>query len=244
MNRTQSYYDVRDALAQPGCAICHLKARSEERYLDALLWENVNDPGVRDDIRRARGFCHEHAWQLIRPAASLGVAILHRDVLHTLRMALDDARFQAPPFLSLQRAHEALDAEQPTAATANLVARLVPQVPCPACKQGEMMETIYLDTLLEELKGEDGLRAAYEASAGLCLPHLRHGLERLRDEAVFAALVSAQRTIWQRLENDLDQFIRKSDPHYRDEPWGDERDAWLRATAALAGNRRETGSQS
>ena len=242
MNRTQSYYDVRDALAQPGCPVCRLKARSEERYLDALLWENVNDPGIRDHVRRARGFCHEHAWQLIRPAASLGVAILHRDVLRTLLEILDGGKFQARPFLSLQRAHEALDAEQPAAATADLVARLTPQTPCPACKQGEVMETIYLDTLLGELTGEDGLRAEYEASAGLCLPHLRQGLERLRDEAVFDALVSAQQAIWQRLESDLEQFIRKSDPRYREEPWGDEKDAWLRATAALAGNRRDTGS--
>ncbi len=243
MNRTQSYYDVREALAQEGCAVCRLKARSVERYLAALLWENVNDPGIRADIRRARGFCHEHAWQLIRAAASLGVAIVQRDVLRTLLKALDEARFQAPPFLSRQRAHEALDAGQPAAATAGLVAQLAPQVPCPACKQAEVMEAIYLDSLLEELKGEDGLRAEYEASAGLCLPHLRQGLERLRDETVFAALVAAQRAIWQRLEGELDQFIRKSDPRYREEGWGDEKDAWLRATAALAGDRRGTGSQ-
>ncbi|MBN1812952.1 MAG: hypothetical protein JXA14_14045 [Anaerolineae bacterium] len=236
MSRTSSYYDVRDVLAQPGCAVCRLKNRAVERYLDGLLWESVNDPGVRRQIRQARGFCHDHAWQLVRPAASLGVAILHRDVLLAMLDILQEARFQAPPLLSLQRAHQAVDTEQPSAATAELVGRLAPQAPCPACKQGAEMEAIYLDTLLQELLGEDGLLATYQESAGLCLPHLRQALARLRSEAVFQALVDAQKAIWQRSEANLGEFIRKSDARFRDEPWGDERDAWLRAIATVAGS--------
>jgi len=236
MSRTSSYYDVRDALAEPGCAVCRLKSKAVERYLDGLLWESVNDPGVRRQVRQARGFCRDHAWLLVRPAASLGVAILHRDVLRAVLDILQGARFQAPPWLSVQRAHEALDAEQASTATAELVGRLAPQAPCPACKQGAEMEVIYLDTLLQELLGEDGLLAAYRESAGLCLPHLRQALARLRSEAVFQALVDAQRAIWQRLEADVSEFIRKSDARFRDEPWGDERDAWLRAISAVAGS--------
>ncbi len=34
---------------------------------------------------------------------------------------------------------------------------------------------------------------------------------------------------------ELDEFIRKNDYRFRDEPWGQERDAWLRALNALAG---------
>ena len=62
MNRTMSFYDLRDALVEPGCPICRLKARVAERYLDGLLWESVNDPGMRDQVRRSLGFCHEHGW--------------------------------------------------------------------------------------------------------------------------------------------------------------------------------------
>lgn len=237
MSRTQSYYDVRDALDEPGCAVCRLKSRAGERYLDGLLWENVNDPGVRRRVREARGFCHDHAWQLVRPAAALGVAIIHRDVLRTVLDVLQEARFQSPPWLSLQRAHEALDAEQPSAATAGLVSQLEPQAPCPACKQEAEMEAIYLDALLEELPGEDGLLVTYRESDGLCLLHLSQALARLRDEDIFQALVDAQKAIWQRLVGDLDEFIRKNDARFRDEPWGDERDAWLRAIAAVSGNR-------
>jgi hypothetical protein len=81
------------------------------------------------------------------------------------------------------------------------------------------------------------LLAAYESSDGLCLPHFRQALTQVRDGRVFEALVNAQRAIWGRLVGQLGEFIRKSDHRFRGESWGEERDAWLRAIAALAGAR-------
>ena len=49
------------------------------------------------------------------------------------------------------------------------------------------------------------------------------------------SLVDAQKSVWQRLQADLDEFIRKSDQRFRDEPFGEERDAWRRALAAISG---------
>jgi hypothetical protein len=235
--RTMSFHDVRDALARPGCAVCRLKTDSAERFLDGFLWESVNDPSKRREIRRALGFCHEHAWALVRVSASLGVAIVTRDVLRSLLKAMEDATFQALPTFSLRRVHEALDSKQSAAATAELVARLAPQTKCPACVWVEKMEGIYLNTLVHNLLGEDGLLADYEASDGLCLPHFRQALTQVRDEGVFEALVSAQRAILERLVAHLDESIRKSDYRFLDESWGEETGAWLRAIAALVGPR-------
>jgi hypothetical protein len=99
------------------------------------------------------------------------------------------------------------------------------------------MEAIYLDEFVSHLIGEDGLLAGYEVSDGLCLPHFRQALARVRDERVFGALVGAQRAIWERLVAHLDEFVRKNDHRFQAETWGEERDAWLRAIAALAGAR-------
>lgn len=99
------------------------------------------------------------------------------------------------------------------------------------------MEEIYLDSLLNNLLAEDGLLTAYEASAGLCLPHFRQALIRVRDEAVYETLLNAQRAIWERLVGHLGEIIHKNDYRFRNEPWGEEADAWLRAIAAVAGPR-------
>ena len=235
--QTTSFYDLRDALAQPGCAVCRLKADSAGRFLDRLLWESVNDVSSRHRIRQAQGFCHAHAWSLVRAGASLGVAIIMHDVLGSVLTALESAVFQAAAPWSVRRVHETLDPRRPAAATAEAVARLEPQAACPACEWIEKMESLYLGVLLEHLLGEDGLLAAYEASDGLCLPHFRQALAQVRDERAFEALVGAQRTIWERLVGDLSEFIRKNDYRFRHETWGEERDAWLRAIAALSGAR-------
>jgi hypothetical protein len=236
-DQTMSFHDLRDALAQPGCPVCRLNAESAARFLDTLLWESVNDPERRREIRQTQGFCHEHAWRLVRAGASLGVAIIMRDVLQDVLRTMEGASFQELPTLSLRRAHEALSPKQSAAATAAVVAQLEPQGTCPACTSVRRMEGIYLRALLSNLLGEHGLLSAYEASDGLCLPHFRRALASVRDENVFEALMSTQRAIWGRLIAHLGEFIRKNDHRFRGEPWGDEADAWVRGIAALAGAR-------
>jgi hypothetical protein len=239
MSRTSSFYDVRDALAGAGCPVCRLKARDGDQYLDSLLDESVNDPAVRHELREARGLCRSHAWQLVRPAAPLGIAIIHRDIIKTALRALDGARFQSPPLLSVQRIQETLDAQKPATATADLVGQLEPRRACPACQLEEKMEGIYLGTLVENLTGDEGLLDGFKSSAGLCLPHLRRALAMTRDREAFDALVGAQQAIWGQLEADLGEFIRKSDYRFHEESLGEEGNAWLRAIAAVSGNREE-----
>jgi hypothetical protein len=238
VGRTMSFYDLRDALALSGCPVCRLIAKATDRYLDNVLWENVNDPGMRNKVRRARGFCNRHAWELAsQDAASLGVVILTRDVLQNVLEVMESAQFEAPPVLSLRHAQEALNPDQPTEPAAKLVGKLAPQEPCPACAEADKMENIYLNALVENLLGEEGLLDDYQASDGWCLPHFRRALTRVRDEEVFDALMDAQRAIWQRLVGHLDEIVRKSDYRFKDEPRGEESGAWLRAISAVSGNR-------
>jgi hypothetical protein len=223
---TRALYDLREALNQPGCPVCRLVERDTWQYLDYLLWENVNDPGLRREIRRALGFCREHTRMLVsRPGASLGLALIARDVWEEIQRTTGTTRLPVP------KARQA----RATDLAAGLLARLTPEGECPACAYARTMEDLYLDTLLERLQGENGLLAPYQASEGLCLPHFRRVLTRVQDSAVYAALIEAQRAIGQRRLAELDEFIRKNDYRFRDEPWGRERDAWLRSLSALVG---------
>jgi hypothetical protein len=45
------YHDLMADLKKPGCPICHGAQRAAWKYLDGLLWEFVNDPGVRAGLR-------------------------------------------------------------------------------------------------------------------------------------------------------------------------------------------------
>lgn len=237
MSRTWSYYDLREALVQPYCALCRLRVRTAQQYLDSLLWESVNDEGIRHQVRRAHGFCYEHSQMLVKPGSSLGIAILTNDVLQHLLRALEGARYEGLLALSLRRLREGLRSGEPAGAAAVLASQLTPEAQCPACRRADDRELLYLDALLEHLPVDPEFYALFEASDGLCLPHLRQSLSRAQEQPAFERLVAGQRAVWQRLAGELQEQIRKSDWRFRDELPGEESGAWLRALAALAGAR-------
>ncbi|HSR31078.1 MAG TPA: DUF6062 family protein [Anaerolineae bacterium] len=229
------YHEIRDALAQPGCPFCRLQAVSADRFIDAVLWEQVNDPGTRAELNQARGYCQQHAWLLVRPGAALGVAILTRDVIKTLLDALDSTPVEKASRSVFHSLRRGIDDGRVSRATAELTANLHPQTACPLCLHVQDLELAYSHTLLAHLDGPGSLAEAYHASDGLCLPHFRQTLARVPSSAEADLLVAAQRSVWQRLENELVEFIRKNDHRFRDETFGPERDAWRRALESISG---------
>lgn len=241
------YYNLRDALthstatAARTCPVCTLAAKSVASYLDGLLYELVNDSGMRQDIRQARGFCNEHAWQLRTiSGGALGIAIIYRDVLETVLKFIKSIRppksRRAQP-LSLQRLQEVLGGDPfVEAARGDLLATLEPQAECPACRQRRTSEEVYLSTLLEHLQDEE-LGPAFRASAGLCLPHFLQALPLVRDEQTFSSLIEIELACLERLDGELNEFIRKHDYRFADEGFGVEGDAWIRAIAQVSAQR-------
>ena len=213
-SKHMTYHDVSEALAQSGCCICRLADYAVRRYLGSLLWESVNDPGVREKLRAARGFCREHSWQAQSMGSPLGVAILWRDLLTQEVVELQR------PGVELRRR------------------RLAPRGECPACAQRDEAERRFLETLLEHLEAGE-LRGEYTDSSGLCLPHIERALRSAPPQA-HRFLVEAESEKLNRLLGELSEIIRKNDYRFRDEPWGAERDAWVRATGKLKGEKPDT----
>jgi hypothetical protein len=241
MGRTQTFYDLRDAMQEPGCAVCRLQAITSERFIEGLIYEKINDPGLRATLRLSRGFCREHAWLLDRSGASLGTAIIAHDVLKHVLADMERGEFVPVPALSLTRAQELLDHSRPKSATSGFVAALEPAAECPVCTRARETEEACFATLREHALEEGGLLADYRASDGFCLLHFKRMISGVSDAALFDALVEAQRAIWQRLVDELGEAIRKSDYRFYGELLSNEGHAWRRAIAALGGNRPGRG---
>src|SRR5262249_12965689 len=88
MGETTVAADLRVACAQDRCPICTLVLRSERRFLEALIYEQVNDIGGREVLRASRGFCARHSGMLVGSPAALGSSIIARDVLRALQRVL------------------------------------------------------------------------------------------------------------------------------------------------------------
>jgi hypothetical protein len=141
-NKHNTYFELREAIGAPGCLVCRLAARSVRRYLEALSFESVNDYGLRGQLRRARGFCNLHAWQLLDEVRDpFGAGIIYRDVLNECRRLLERG---AP-------------------------AELAGEGACLACDARAGSAGRYVDVLVEHLDGE--LDAPLTRAGGLCWRH-------------------------------------------------------------------------
>ncbi len=216
--RDSTAFEVREALGEPGCAICHLALRSTTRIIRSIAYEQINDIDLRDTLRRARGFCNPHAHQWLREAHNvLGTALIYRDVL---RAALDD--LDAPSngrrgFLNSLRGATDAGSERTAA--------------CPVCTAQREAEVRYVAALLAVAATDPSVLAE---SDGLCRAH---ALMAVRRGGPAAALI-AERAHEQidALVRDLDEVIRKEDYRFRDEPrTASERTAPARAIAWAAG---------
>ncbi len=212
------YFDVLEAFQKAKvCALCELEDRDMLRYLDNLLYENVNDVGVRADLARSRGYCHRHAHLLLEFADGLGTAILYRDQV-----------LQMMDFLKGQQG-------LPT----KLYRRTLPKAwshdaACPACAIQAQGRRRNVRTLLEWL-GDPEMRAVFDASPGLCVPHMLMVLQQVPSAAKRDHLLKVQQSKFEILARELAEFTRKQDYRFCDEPVGAEKNSWQRAVHMMVG---------
>lgn len=104
---------------------------------------------------------------------------------------------------------------------------------CQLC-EAQAHDVAQMAKLLAQLLRQPEWRARYEASEGLCLPHVRQVLVNASPE-VQTWLTANENQRWQTLRAQLQEVIRKHDYRFQHEPWGDERGSWRRAFHKLYG---------
>ena len=225
-----------EALQAPACALCQIARQNNPRYVETLLDEAVVDVEQRDAWRAAKGLCSWHAWMAVKtPQGAGSLAILYHDVLgHDLSRIAPvtamggDGRQRSAQRRFLRRLRSWLESWQggPT---------------CPACRTWGEQERLYVQVLLNDWP-DPALSQAFAASVGLCWPHLRRLTAWQPHHEHLPAVFMAQRACLERLQSDLESFIRKLDYRFADEPYGREADAWRRAVSLYAGTDGWLGS--
>lgn len=233
-NKHISYFTLLEGLEDDGCVICNLVLRVLTQYMESLVYERVNDPEVRKNLRQSQGFCAAHGEMLRNARSVLGSAVIHRDLIHHLMGQLKKQSY--PTGTPQNWFQELLEMED------HLSPVLSPEKPCPACALVYQNEQSNIDLLLEHWDDET-LNSAFTKSSGLCLPHLRMALGRTKDRKRFNQLQQVQLGIWQKLLSQLDEFIRKQDYRFSHEPLGEERDSWSRAIDLVSSIWRVAGSR-
>ena len=225
-------FDLEDAFGRAGCPVCRLLTGYDERSFDSLLYESVNDVGVRNEIRQTLGFCNYHAWVLHQVATDLtsgklsvgmgrtGIGIIYLDLVETLI-----ERLKAFSSSTSKRHGKTLATPSKGTGTA-----------CPMCSARAQFELWYLESMLRNIEMKD-FAEKYAASDGLCAIHLLRALKLPGLDGNKRALAAAEIRRLEELSVDLHEFWRKHDYRYASEGFGKEGDSWLRALRKISGER-------
>jgi hypothetical protein len=213
-----------DLLGQPGCPLCRLRRDSSDRYLRALLWEGVNDIGLRERLSVGRGFCRRHAHEALaadraQAGGSLGAAILLGSIARGRLVEL-----RRLPTNRTRRTREAVrTASQPAA--------------CPVCEHVATAERMAVDRLLARLSNVRWREAL--AASELCLDDLLRTWAVATDgrHAQWPDVAAVQVQRIARLVERLDSFAHHSSHDRRHLLTETERTAADDAAALLGGMR-------
>jgi hypothetical protein len=233
-----------DAMKKPGCPVCRIFRQSSERALESFLWENVNEPDVRQGILDSYGFCPMHtrvmvAREMFTSSLPLGTNIIYE---HLGRVVAGELKTLRPG--SAAGGVSGLNGSIRGVLEKIGLARkgggpLRPRGECPACTAGNNGALNALHTLCEEIPRPGGeVRSVYLESDGLCLPHLREAIERHSSPFPKAIQLLVDESV-KRLESqskDMKEYIRKANWAYRDEKLTEAEDtAWRKTLTFFTG---------
>jgi len=232
-----------DAMKKPGCPVCRIFRQASERALESFLWENVNEPDVRQGILDSYGFCPAHtrvmvAREMSTSSLPLGTNIIYEHLGRVVAGELKALRPGSAAGTVSKIRGEARGLLVKAGLTKKGGGPLHSRGECPACAAGNNGALNALHVLCEELPKQAEVQSVYLESDGLCLPHLREAIERHAGSFPKAIQLMIDDTV-KRLEaqsKDMKEYIRKANWAYRDEKLTEAEDtAWRKTLTFFTG---------
>lgn len=227
MDKHLSYFNLLDALGEKGCPICFLLKKTTAKFRDDFLYEQVNDPKVRQEIRDSLGFCNACSWELRNSGDAFGISIIYRDLLGIIAEGIKNI----------------LEAGRGSVKTLNRFLKDIREKlgrnNCLICKARLEAEKRYVSTFLKNFF-EPEFHSAFKNSFGLCLPHLIAVIRDCRDEDVRNKILAIEQGKVNSLVQELSEFQRKHDYRFSQEKFGSEKNSWVRAIEKMVGKENLT----
>lgn len=238
MTKSPSYYNLLEAFSESGCAICRLLEADAHQFIDSLLYEYSNDRDIHVRIRRMRGLCNNHSWQMTAyHGRTSNIAVLQQAVIDELITILEQNPVEAGNSSNKGLFGNGQDRKRGH----QLAESLQPSESCFCCTTLNAKEETYC-AAIGEFMPERTFEESYRGSDGLCLKHFSQTIRAVNRAEHLRLLVDIQTERWSTLKDELETF-RVNATSRRTESFGDEKDSWRRAIAATAGAKDVFGSE-
>jgi len=225
--------EVNRALQQKGCPICRLcREHLEKQWFWFFSESYAGGSGVSKYIGHW-GFCKDHSRMIARVGPKWQKSAIYNWIIEA----------HLPKLQKLQRGIEELprpgniiSRRMSQRSVRKLLREVVPTGDCLFCESSGQTARYYAAMLLENL-GDPEVGRLYENSDGLCMQHFFLTVEGadFRHVPQLNELIKKLIRGLQELVNDFEEFFRKGDYRFSDEPKGREQTAWIRAMTRLIG---------
>lgn len=198
------------------CPLCDLDNSSVQKHITDMLYESVNDRGLRKKLKEQKGFCAFHGGLLLEHGDALGIAILHADQIQLLLDYLDNA---GSIFSKIRKTDHNGWTEHSG---------------CMICEVRRGVEKRHIENFID-LMDDDSMKDYMEKFPGFCARHLFKVLDKLNKPDHVKYILRIHKERYKSLLADLKEFCRKNDYRFRDEPSGREADSWQKAVHVVCG---------
>ena len=215
---SKSFQELLEAFKKEGCPLCRVVSFSIDSHFESMLYEFVNDPKVRSDLRKSLGYCKKHSIQLKKVVEKtynkFGASIIMEDVIKELIKKLE--KLSKLPLKELKKI-------------------IITNHNCPACVYQQSYENNYFSEILSNLENEDFFNQFLE-SDGICFNHLLALLKMVKNLPTRDKIIENQKLKLVKINKDLNAFVKKHDWQNKEKITLDEANAFEKALRMLMGD--------
>ncbi len=227
------------------CPLCYLADRLEKEAVDYALGAAMMEPDYRIQSNE-KGFCQKHFSMLFQNPNKLSLGLILDTHLEAIRKKINVYEKEA---VSGAREKSGLFKKSGSAAFAGRLAEDLSKLSgaCVICESIDHTMERYIDVLFYLWDNDPVFREKFNASKGVCLPHLEtllrtapKYLNRQKTCQFIAELFALEQAQLADLQADIHKFTLKFDYRNQDMEWGTAKDAPIRTVEKIAGSIRHS----
>lgn len=209
------------------CPICEMYHNIEDNAIDFVMGTSYMEDDVRMETDKM-GFCEKHIPMLYKNQNRLGLGLMMLTHMNRTIKEMEgkmNQKIQAPSFFKKASAGSAVK---------SYVDEL--EHSCYVCKRMENMYGRYVATTLYLYDKDEAFRAKFAGCKGFCNRHYGMLYDLAPSEISSKRLPEFIETLnkvymngYKRVRDELEWFTDKFDYRNADKPWGNSRDALIRA---------------
>jgi hypothetical protein len=225
------------------CPICYIEKINEDRLIKALYAEMVTDNDFISHLGYDYSFCYRHFEKLYNYPDKLGLAIILNNLISQ----------ESIGFRKYNSIFEDVDLMHPKSSLELLFSKIIShdendeakekKVKCMICSRLEENTSSGNEALIRLWCEDKEFRTLYLQCRGFCTSHFRRlmrcvgSIKDVNQRKTFTYVtLRIQQDNMERLHSELEQFIKKHNAAYMNEPWEGPKDSVNRGIQKIIGN--------